>query len=99
MPLDMRCLLLEGCSGVPGFGDSDAPERCINYIGHLSVISSCSRVKQIERPTFMFARREDIVFAPAPALLGVDMARGLLHLCSSAMISFRGTWELQNEVK
>ena len=36
MPLDMRCLLLEGCSSVPGFGDSDAPERCMNYINHLS---------------------------------------------------------------
>lgn len=36
----------------------------------------------------MFARREDIVFAPAPALLGVDMARVLLRLWSSATISF-----------
>lgn len=39
----------------------------------------------------MFARREDMVFAPAPALLGVDMARGLLQLCSSAKILFRGS--------
>jgi hypothetical protein len=39
----------------------------------------------------MFARREDMVFAPAPALFGVDMARVLLRLCSSAMFSFRGS--------
>jgi hypothetical protein len=31
VPLDMRCLLDEDCSGVPGFSDSDAPERCMNY--------------------------------------------------------------------
>jgi len=36
VPLDMRCLLDEGCSGVPGFGDSDAPERCMNYIYRVS---------------------------------------------------------------
>ena len=39
VPLDMRCLLDEGCSGVPGLGDSDAPERCMNYIHHVSAIS------------------------------------------------------------
>jgi hypothetical protein len=42
----------------------------------------------------MFARREDMVFAPAPALLGVDMARMLLRLCSSAMFAFRGNVEV-----
>jgi hypothetical protein len=36
VPSDMRCLLVEGCSGVPGLGDSDAPERCMNYATHLS---------------------------------------------------------------
>lgn len=36
----------------------------------------------------MFARREDMVFAPAPALLGVDMVRRLLRLCSSAINLF-----------
>jgi len=75
----MRCLLDEGCSGVPGLGDSDAPERCMNYVYHM-LASSFFRVKQTQRLTFMFARREDMVFAPAPALLGVDMARGLLRL-------------------
>lgn len=39
MPLDMRCLLDEGCSGVPGLGDSDAPERCMNYVYQMSAIS------------------------------------------------------------
>ena len=39
MPLDMRCLLDEGCSGVPGFGDSEAPERCMNFINHMSANS------------------------------------------------------------
>lgn len=38
VPLDMRCLLDEGCSGVPGLGDSDAPERCMNYVDYLSVV-------------------------------------------------------------
>jgi hypothetical protein len=28
--------------------------------------------------TFMFARREDMIFAPAPVLLGVDMAADVL---------------------
>ena len=36
VPLDMRCLLDEGCSGVPGLGDSDAPERCMNYYHRMS---------------------------------------------------------------
>lgn len=31
VPFDMRCLFEEDCSGVPGFGDSDAPVRCMNY--------------------------------------------------------------------
>lgn len=42
-------------------------------------------------PTFMFARREDMVFAPAPALLGVDMARVLSRLWSIAIVSFSGS--------
>lgn len=39
----------------------------------------------------MFARREDMVFAPAPALLGVDMARMVLPLWLSATISLSGS--------
>lgn len=91
VPLDMRCLLDEGCSGVPGLGDSDAPERCMNYVDHLSATFVLFSRETNERLTFMFARREDMVFAPAPALLGVDMARVLLQLCSSAAISFSGS--------
>jgi hypothetical protein len=36
----------------------------------------------------MFARREDMIFAPAPALLGVDMALIRISMRSSAEIPF-----------
>lgn len=39
VPLDMRCLFVEGCSGVPGFGDSEAPVRCMNYGRIVSIVS------------------------------------------------------------
>ena len=49
VPLDMRCRLDEGCSGVPGLGDSDAPERCMNYVDHLSAtFVLCSREANVK---------------------------------------------------
>lgn len=47
----------------------------------------------------MFARREDIVFAPAPALFGVDMALDRSEFHSVHKLSSEGDRVSRNDVK